>query len=30
MLPDQVTEDEYRVITHPRPSAAISIVENHA
>jgi hypothetical protein len=30
MQPDQVTEGEYRVITHPRPGAVIAGVENFA
>jgi hypothetical protein len=27
MQPDKVTEDKYRVITHPRPLAAIRDIE---
>jgi hypothetical protein len=30
MQPDQVTEGEYRVFTHPRPTAAINASEFHA
>jgi hypothetical protein len=29
MQPDQVTEGEYRVITHPRPTADMHKVENY-
>ena len=30
MQPNDVTEDEYRVITHPRPLAVFVVVENCA